>query len=652
MPKFYISTPIYYVNAAPHIGHAYTTIVADTIKRIRRMLGDEAYLTTGSDEHGQKVERSAAAAGLEPQQFTDRISDAFRAEWNELGLEFDFFRRTSDPRHALAVRKIFERCLANGAIYKGTYTGKYHVGDEAFVTDEEAAAADPEMITTVTEENYFFRLSAYQDKLLELYESQPEFVQPEARRNEVMAFVRQGLNDLSISRSTLRWGIPLPNDPAHVFYVWFDALTTYMSAIGYGERDEQGSDYDRLWPIDVHLVGKEIVRFHAVYWPAFLMAADLPVPRQVWAHGWLIFQGGKMSKTKGNIVRALPIKQVVGVDGLRYYLLREIVFGQDGNFSHEALAVRYNADLANGIGNLASRTSSMLSRYCGAKIPEAVTGTDSGGLPQLAAICIGDAIELYRKFAFSKALETIWSLLARTDKYIVEHKPWVLVRADDSDSRLQLEATLYNTAEALRIACVLLAPVIPAGAQRIWELLGQAGAVAEQRLDQLRWGGLAPGTAVGAQAAVYPRLDVAKSVERMEALEIDALAEQAQLMGGTPAPQALEIDTPEIEIGDFAKVDMRVGVVRAAERVKKSQKLLQLSVDVGEAEPRTILAGIAEKYPPDELLGKRIAVVANLKPRKMMGRLSQGMVIAASLEDGEPHLAGFSDETPIGARLG
>ena len=651
MPKFYISTPIYYVNAAPHIGHAYTTIVADTIKRIRRMLGDDAYLTTGSDEHGQKVERSAAAAGLEPRQFTDRVSNAFRSEWDELGLEYDFFRRTSDPRHAPAVCKIFERCLANGAIYKGAYTGKYHLGDEAFVTDEEAAAADPEMITTVTEENYFFRLSAFQDRLIELYESQPRFVQPEARRNEVMAFVREGLNDLSISRSTLRWGIPLPNDPEHVFYVWFDALTTYMSAIGFGEHDGAGSDYERLWPMDVHLVGKEILRFHAVYWPAFLMAADLPLPRQVWAHGWLIFQGGKMSKSRGNIVRALPIKQVVGVDGLRYYLLREIVFGQDGNFSTEALTVRYNADLANGIGNLASRTSSMLSRYCGGKVPESVVGADDGGLPPLATTCIARAIELYREFAFSKALEAIWSLLARTDKYIVEHKPWELARADDSDSRIQLETTLYNTAEALRVACVLLAPVIPEGAQRIWTLLGQDGAVAEQRLDQLQWGGLAAGTAVGGQVAVYPRLDVAKSVERMEALEVEALAEQAELMGGAPAPQAIEIDTPEIEIDDFAKVDMRVGVVRSAERVKKSRKLLELSVDIGEVEPRTILAGIAETYEPDQMVGRRIVVVANLKPRKMMGRLSQGMVVAASLEDGAPHLAGFSDEAPIGARL-
>ena len=651
MPKFYLSTPIYYVNAAPHIGHAYTTIVADTIKRIRRMLGDEAYLTTGSDEHGQKVEKSARAAGLEPREFTDRVSAAFRREWEELGLDVDFFRRTSDPRHASAVCKVFERCLENGAIYKGTYTGKYHIGDEAFVTDEEAAAADPAMITTVTEENYFFRLSDYQQRLIDLYESQPDFVQPDARRNEVLAFVRSGLKDLSISRSSLQWGIRLPNDPEHVFYVWFDALTTYMSAIGYGEDEGDGADYRRLWPADVHLVGKEIVRFHAVYWPAFLMAAGLPLPRQVWAHGWLIFQGGKMSKSKGNIVRALPIKEVVGTDGLRYYLLREIVFGQDGNFSHEALATRYNADLANGIGNLASRTASMLGRYCGGKVP-ACQGGDDGGLPAVAARSVEEAVDRYGEFAFSKALESVWSLLARIDKYIVEHKPWDLAKSDAAAARTQLDATLYNTAEALRIACVLLAPVIPDGSRKVWEMLGQEGAVGTQRLDQLRWGGLAEGTAVGRQQAVYPRLDVAKAVEQMEALEQRALAEQAELMGQAPPPAGIVIDTPEIEIGDFARVDMRVGLVRAAERVKKSSRLLQLSVDIGESEPRTILAGIAEAYAPEELVGRRIAVVANLKPRKMMGLVSQGMVVAASLEDGAPFLTGFPDETPLGARLG
>ena len=651
MPKFYLSTPIYYVNAAPHIGHAYTTIVADTIKRIRRMLGDEAYLTTGSDEHGQKVERSSKAAGLEPKQFTDRISAAFRREWDELGLEYDFFRRTSDPRHARAVRKIFRRCLDNGAIYKASYTGKYHIGDEAFVTDEEAATADPDLITTLTEENYFFRLSAFQQRLVDLYESQPEFVQPEARRNEVLSFARSGLKDLSISRSSIRWGIPLPNDPDQVFYVWFDALTTYLSAIGYGEEEERDTEYERLWPADVHLVGKEIVRFHAVYWPAFLMAAGLPLPKQVWAHGWLIFQGGKMSKTKGNIVRALPIKEVVGTDGLRYYLLREIVFGQDGNFSHEALAIRYNADLANGIGNLASRTASMLARYCRGRVPE-VAGGEDGGLPELAADTIAKVVGHYKRFAFSRALEAAWALLARTDKYIVEHKPWVLAKSSDPAAREQLDATLYNSAEALRVACILLAPVIPEGTQKIWAILGQDGSVASQRLDEVRWGGLAAGTVAGRQAAVYPRVDVAAAVKRMEALEEEALERQRQLLGKKQEPEVVEIDTPEIGIGDFSRIDMRVGLVRAAERVSKSKKLLHLQVDIGEKEQRSILAGIAETYSPDEMVGRRIAIVANLKPRKMMGRVSQGMIIAASLGKGEPFLAGFSDEAPIGARLG
>lgn len=650
MSTFHLSTPIYYVNAAPHIGHAYTTIVADTIKRIRRMLGDDAYLTTGTDEHGQKVARSASRVGLEPQRFADRIAAAFRKEWDELGLEYDFFRRTSDPRHALAVGKIFERCVANGAIYKASYTGKYHLGDEAFVTDEEAARADAALITTVTEENYFFRLSNYQQRLIELYESQPDFVQPAARRNEVLAFVRSGLKDLSISRSTLRWGIPLPTDPEHVFYVWFDALTTYMSAVGYGDPDREAGDFKRLWPIDMHLVGKEIVRFHAVYWPAFLMAADLPLPRQVWAHGWLIFRGDKMSKTKGNIVRALPIKEVVGADGLRYYLLREIVFGQDGNFSSEALVKRYNADLANGFGNLASRTASMLGRYCGGAVPDG-TGGDSGGLPQLAEASIAAAVDRFRRFEFSRALEAVWALLGRADKYIVEHKPWVLAKSAEASARGQLEATLYNVAETLRIACVLLAPAVPAATQTVWELLGQEGEVGRQRLDQLRWGGLQAGTVVGRPRAVFPRLEVGKAVQRMAALEAQALAEQARLLGHAPAAQPLASDTPAIAIGDFARVDMRVGLIRAVQPVPKSSKLLELRVDIGEQQPRTILAGIAEAYAPDDLVGRRVAVVANLQPRKLMGRISQGMVLAASLERGEPFLAAFPDEAPVGARL-
>jgi len=358
-----------------------------------------------------------------------------------------------------------------------------------------------------------------------------------------------------------------------------------------------------------------------------------------------------MSKTKGNIVRALPIKEVVGTDGLRYYLLREIVFGQDGNFSHEALSERYNADLANGIGNIASRTASMLSRYCDGHVPEPGEG-DDGGLPDLARLSIAGAIGHYKVYAFSRALEAVWAVLNRIDKYIVEHKPWALAKSGEPGARQQLETTLYHAAEALRIASVLLAPVIPDGAQRVWTMLGQTGAVSDQRLDELGWGGLKQGTAVGAQEAIYPRLDVAKAVQRMELLEDEALAQQAVLMGQAPATEPTEIDTPEIEIGEFFRVDMRVGVIKSAEAVPKSSKLLQMQVDIGEREPRSILAGIAETYRPADLIGRRVAVVANLKPRKMMGRLSQGMIVAASLDRGEPFLAGFSDKTPVGARLG
>ena len=652
MSKYYLTTPIYYVNATPHIGHAYTTIVADTIKRFRRMMGDEAYLTTGTDEHGQKVEKSAAAAGLTPREFTDRVSEAFRAEWNELGLEYDFYRRTTDPRHAKAVRAIFSRCLANGAIYKDSYTGKYHIGDEAFVTDEEAEQADPAMITTVTEENYFFKLSAYRDKLIELYESQPDFVQPDSRRNEVLSFVRGGLKDLSISRSTLQWGIPLPNDPAHVFYVWFDALSTYMSAVGYGEEGEARKRWEKLWPVDVHLVGKEIVRFHAVYWPAFLMAAELPLPKQVWAHGLLIFQGGKMSKSKGNIVRARPIDKVVGIEGLRYYLLREIVFGQDGNFSFEALVGRYNSDLANGVGNLAGRTAAMIAKFHGGLVPAAGAGGD-GGLQALAAETIEKAAARYAKFEFSRALEAIWALFAAVDKYIVANKPWALAKAKDESSQAQLAATLYNSTAALRIGAALAHPVLPQASQKIWAMLGETVPLRDFRLADLAWGGLKPDVKLAGQDAIFPRLDVEKSVKRMEELEQEALKEQAAIFGKPAAdePAAITIDAPEVAFDDFVKIDMRVGLVKAAEKVAKSKKLLALTVDIGEAEPRSIVAGIAGAYAPEELVGRKVAIVANLKPRKMMGRMSQGMVVAASIDHGHPYLVSFLEDAPIGARL-
>ena len=656
--KYYLTTPIYYVNATPHIGHAYTTAVADTIKRFRRMLGDDVHLTTGTDEHGTNVERSARRAEWEPQQFADRVSSAFRSEWDELGFEYDSFRRTTDPNHAKAVQEIFKRCLENGAIYKDSYTGKYHISDEAFVTDEEAAQADPDKIITITEENYFFRLSAYQDKLLDLYRRQPDFIRPETRRNEVLSFVESGLKDLSISRSTLKWGIPLPNDPEHVFYVWFDALTTYMSAIGYGEEGEKREPWEKLWPADLHLVGKEILRFHAVYWPAFLMAAHLPLPKQIYAHGWLIFQGGKMSKSKGNIVRAKPIHKVIGIEGLRYYLLRDIVFGQDGNFSSEALVKRYNADLANGLGNLASRTLSMIHRYFGGEVPEPAGDDD---LAARASETIDATREHFKNLDFSRGLETVWALIGTADKYIVEHKPWVLIKGEDEASKEKLRTVLYNAAEVLRIVTALVYPVMPKSAEKIWNQLGLEGSLTDTRLDDLQWGQLAAGSKIGESEAVFPRLDVEESVKKMQQLEDEALKEQAAIMGkqleaaekdeSLASTEADAEPAPKIAIDDFVKVEMRVGQVKTAEKVKKADKLLHLTVDIGEPEPRSIVAGIAEAYDPDTLVGRKVAIVANLKPRKLRGLVSDGMIIAAAGDDGKPNLVSFVEDAPIGARL-
>ncbi len=648
--KYYLTTPIYYVNATPHIGHAYTTLVADTVKRVRRMMGDDVYLCTGTDEHGQKVERSAEKAGWTPKEFTDRVSGAFRADWDELGIDYDFFVRTTEERHAKTVQWLFERCQANGFIKKDSYTGKYDVTSEAFITDEEADKITGP-VEVVTEENYFFKLSEFQDRLLKFYEDNPDFIRPESRRNEVISFVKGGLKDLSISRTTLKWGIPLPNDPEHVFYVWFDALANYMTALGYGGDD---ADPKKLWPADVHIVGKEILRFHAVYWPAFLMAAELPLPKGVYAHGWLIFQDEKMSKTKGNIVRARPIDKVVGIEGLRHYLLREIVFGQDGNFSFEGLVQRYNADLANGLGNLASRTLSMIHRYFDGAVPE--PPADSGGtLAPLATETITTARDHFTAFEFSKGVDAIWALIGAVDKYLVEQKPWVLIKGENEETKGQLRATLYNAAEVLRIVTALVSPVLPKAAAETWRQLGQEPDLKDVRYDALAWGQLQPRTKLPGGDNIFPRLDVKLSVEKMLELEQEALKEQAEIMGKTVEPATPLLEPPpeseRIDITDFIKVEMRVGVVKTAEKVKKADKLLHLTVDIGEAEPRSIVAGIATAYEPESLIGRKVAIVSNLKPRKLRGLVSDGMVVAASLEGGEPNLVSFLEDAPIGARL-
>ncbi len=639
MNTYYLTTPIYYVNAAPHIGHAYTTIVADLIKRFKRMQGYEAVLTTGSDEHGVNVERAAQRLGKTPKEFCDVIAAEFQRQWQMLGLGIDYFQRTTDPKHARVVNDLFNRCRQNGYIYRGSYTGQYCIFDNLYVNEAKPGDPCPDCgrpTETVTEENFFFKLSAFTERLLALYDAQPDFIRPETRRNEVLAFVRQGLSDLSITRTNIKWGIPVDGEAPHVFYVWFEALIAYKTAV-----EERG-----LWPADLHLIGKEIIRFHAVYWPAFLMAAGLPLPKKIFAHGWLLFEESKMSKSRGNIVRSEPIQKVMGADALRYFLLREVVFGQDGSFSYDALIGRYNSELANGLGNLVSRTLTMIGQYRGGAIP---AGTVDA-IADAAGQTIADVMAAFEAFEFSRGLEAVWVLLSKLDKFIVERAPWKLARLPEAQA--DLDATLYSAAEALRIATVLLAPVLPQSTEKIWAQLGMTEPLESVCLDTLAWGQLPAGQKIGAVSPVFPRIEAKEAIAKMKELEIQVTAEQNRMLGKTSEPAAATAPVSErISIDDFGKVDMRVGQVLSAELVKGANKLLHLKVDIGEAQPRTIVAGIAEAYTSQELIGRKVVIVANLEPRKLRGIESNGMIVAGSLEGGKPVLAGFLEEVPIGARL-
>jgi methionyl-tRNA synthetase len=671
--KFYITTPIYYVNAHPHIGHAYTTIACDTIARRQRLLGAETFFLTGTDEHGQKIERAAQAAGKTPQQYADEISAEFRRLWKRMGISNDDFIRTTEDRHKKRVQELFRKIRDNGYIYKGTYTGQYCVSDELYV--DGAQPGDPcptcgRITETVKEENYFFKLSEFQDKLLALY-ADSEFIRPEARRNEVVSFVRSGLRDLSISRSTFTWGIPVPDDPKHVIYVWLDALANYITAIGYGSSHPGAQEaFKKFWPADVQMIGKEIVRFHCVYWPAFLMAAGLPVPKAIVAHGWLLFEESKMSKSRGNIVRTETILDVLGADALRYFLLREVVFGQDGSFSFDALVQRYNSDLANGLGNLASRTLTMINRYFKGEVPYPSRGASKtaadDAIAETARKTIREFGTLFDQFQFSRALEAAWALVAAVDKYIVENEPWSLGEKQDEDSRSRLATVLYTAAEALRITTALAYPVVPDAAAKIWLQLG-LGDIKKLALAELAWGQLPLGTRLGEVQPVFPRADKS-AVERMQKMEEEQRsAPVAETAAATPAPANAPQAAPvaavaaavptaaaaandKISIDDFAKIELRVGLVKVAERVPKADKLLRLEVDIG-SETRQVLAGIAEAYAPESLIGRKVVIVANLAPRKLRGMESNGMIVAASLEDGKPVLAGFLEDVPVGARL-
>jgi methionyl-tRNA synthetase len=658
-PKFYLTTPIYYTNGLPHIGHVYTTIVCDVIRRYKRMLGYDVVMTTGTDEHGVNVERAAKKAGVPEAEFVAKMADAWRALWDELGIPADEFIRTTDVKHARTVQWLFRLCRENDYVYKGHYIGQYCIYDNSYV-DVKPGENCPDCsrpTETVAEENYFFKLSAFQKPLLDFYKKNPNFIQPDTRRNEIISFVEGGLKDLSITRTTIRWGIPVPGEERHVFYVWFDALTAYLSAVGGPEYEQRG-----YWPADVHLVGKDIIRFHTVYWPAFLMAAMLPVPKQVWAHGWFLMDAAKMSKSKGNVVTPRPIVNVLGMDALRYYLLRETVFGQDGNFSYDALVTRYNADLANGLGNLASRTLTMIANYCDGVIPnphEQSKLPERTHDPNINTTChetLRNITSLYGQFKFASVLEGIWDLVTGVDRLLTLTKPWSL--AQDPSQKAYLQTILYDAAESIRLILVLAHPVLPSATENIWKQFGQSGTVANQRIDQLSWGQLKPGAHIGKIDATFPRIEKAEAIERMESMENEALkqpapaAASAAASSGAMSTAAAPQTAPEkIAIEDFAKVEMRVGQIKTAERIAGADKLLKLTVDIG-TEVRQICAGIAQYYEPEALIGRKVAVVVNLAPRKLRGVESNGMIIAAAVgPEGRPVLAGFLEDVEVGSRL-
>jgi methionyl-tRNA synthetase len=810
--KFYLTTPIYYVNARPHIGHAYTTLVADTIARRHRLLGDDTFFLTGTDEHGQKIERSAAAAGIPPQQFTDEVSAEFRNLWARMGLTNDDFIRTTEPRHQQGAQRLFALLHQRGQIYLSSYTGQYSIGEEIFVEGPPGVLGpDGKPTETVTEENFFFRLSEYQLPLLDLIESDTLVIQPESRKNEVLSFLRGpvsnfansasssndrvphlrdgsivakvgeapqtspettlalsaagnpyvpgNLRDLSVSRSSFTWGIPVPEPAAsetkqkHVIYVWLDALANYMTAVGYGsDAPEKIEQFENYWPADVHIMAKEITRQHCIYWPAFLLAlnpklqhnpgeptpklspeehrawAETMLPKAVVAHGWLLFDDSKMSKSKGNIVRTETILDAFGTevyakqfpdstkreqdlfaaDVLRYFLLREVPFGQDGSFSFEAMIARYNADLANGYGNLVSRTLSLIEQCCSGVIPQGAVSESSTALREGLVFFIDDSS------SYSLAIQSISENIRVVDGYISKTAPWKLAKLEDPESKLQLAEVLCTAAESIRFVTALAYPILPSATAKVWHQLGLGDieqAAKNGDLNNLEWGGLKPGTKLGPLSPIFPRADkgLAQIMTDMEsnnapkpapsklvdeqtvntepasantthpgaAPRTSALNEEnpgAQVGGAAaPGPELIKTpphaespastafanasaasttpDTPQISIDDFVKIDLRVAQILVAERIPKADKLLRLEVDLG-YERRQILSGIAEWYTPEELLGRRIVVITNLAPRKMRGLESHGMLLAASAgENAKPILATFTEDIPLGSRL-